>query len=95
MLFANTPPRAGPHAIRTRNQQESVNVLKPLFGDYQALGKELLKLRVGLDLYIFGKENMVFHELATVHYLSSSTGGSVNLYIPYNHEKYTCFYLQS
>ena len=84
MLFASTTPRAGPLGIRPKNEDDAKLPLKPLSDHYYEMAKDLRKSKIGVDMYLFSKENLVSHEIATVHYLSSLTGGSVQLYSPYH-----------
>jgi hypothetical protein len=39
------------------------------------LGKELVRSRIGVEQYFFSKDNLITHELATTHFISSLTGG--------------------
>jgi len=43
---------------------------------------------VGVEHFIFTKDNMISHELATVHFLSSQTGGPLHFYPGYQYERY-------
>ena len=89
MLFACSDPRAGLMPIRQRKEEENNINLKPLFPDYYDVGKKLAKEdRLGVDMFIFSKDSLMNHELATTHCLSSLTGGSLNYYPSYLHEKY-------
>ena len=89
MLFANNAPRTGLHALKVRNVEENRRPLKPLSHDFEQLGKDLLQAKIGVDLYLFSKEHIVNHELSTVHFIASSTGGSAHLYPAYSHDKYS------
>ena len=44
-------------------------------------------------MYLFSKDPLASHEVATVHPLSSLTGGSVNLYSPYLPDMYGTQYV--
>jgi hypothetical protein len=59
MVFSGSAPRAGALALRVRNEDDNKNPLKPLSSDFLELGKELVKQRVGVDLYFIVKEVLV------------------------------------
>ena len=88
MLFAHTTPKTGPMALRPRTEEDNKLPLKPLTEQYYEYAKEMKKMKVGLDMYLFSKDPLASHEIATVHFLSSLTGGSVNLYSPFQPETY-------
>jgi hypothetical protein len=85
MLFSCLDPRTGKCSIRPRNEEENKFPLKQLNNEFYELSKELLKARVGVEHFMFTKDNMISHELATVHYLSSQTGGPLHFYPGYQH----------
>jgi hypothetical protein len=47
-----------------------------------------MRARVGVEHFYFSKDALVSHELATTHFLSSSTGGKLHLYTHYSAETY-------
>lgn len=55
MLFTGTTPKTGPLALRVRNQEDNKIPLKPLSLDYYELSKELVKARIGVDMYFITK----------------------------------------
>ena len=90
VLFSMGDPTTVPGKLRPREKEEIKTPLKPLSEEYAQLSRELVKARVGVDHFIFGRENMYHHELATTHFLSTSTGGSVYYYTLYNPLMYAC-----
>lgn len=81
VLFSLNDPAAAPGRLRQREKEEVKTPLKPIHEEYQVLAKDLVKKRIGLDHFLFGKEGQVQHELATTHFLTSSTGGSLYHYM--------------
>lgn len=55
-MFSHTAPKAGPMALRPRNEEDNKLPLKPLSADYYELSKELVKARIGVDMYIIARE---------------------------------------
>lgn len=43
-------------ALRPRNEEDNKLPLKPLSADYYELSKELVKARIGVDMYIIARE---------------------------------------
>lgn len=83
VLFSVNDPVAAPGKLRPREKEEIKTPLKPIHEEYQALAKDLVKKRVGLDHFLFGREGHLQHELATTHFLSSLTGGNLYHYLVY------------
>ena len=85
-------PRAGPCSVRMRNEEENKLPLKPISLEFYELAKELQRTRIGVDHFYFSKDNMLTHELATTHFLSSITGGELHLYNSYQNDRYSLAY---
>jgi hypothetical protein len=87
MLFASTAPRVGSFALRMRSDEDNKNPFKPISLAYYELSRELVKARVGVDIYFIAKDVLTSLELVSTHFLASSTGGSIHLYSPFISEK--------
>jgi hypothetical protein len=84
LLFSMIEPSIAPGKIRPREKEEIKTPMKPIHDEYQLLARDLVKKRLGLDHFIFGKEGHIQHELATTHFLSSYTGGHLYHYFMFN-----------
>lgn len=84
MLFSLLDPRTPPCGIRARTEEENKTPLKPIHLEAYEYAKELMRARVGVEHFYFSKDALVSHELATTHFLSSTTGGKLHLYTHYN-----------
>ena len=88
MLFSLLDPRTPPCGIRARTEEENKTPLKPIHLEAYEYAKELMRARVGVEHFYFSKDALVSHELATTHFLSSTTGGKLHLYTHYNPDTY-------
>jgi hypothetical protein len=59
--------------------------MKPIHSGSYELGRELVRLRVGVEHFYFSKDHLINHELATTHFLASLTGGELHLFSGYSH----------
>ena len=47
---------------------------------------------MGVEHFLFCKDTLISHELATNHFISSLTNGGLHLYQTYNSGKYSLFH---
>lgn len=66
--------------------------MKPIHVEAHEFGKELARARIGVEHFLFSKDALVSHELATTHFISSLTNGGLHLYQHYQSEKYLFLY---
>ena len=90
-LFSHCTPKSGPLGIRARNAEDLKAPLKPLTTEYYDLGRQLLESKVGVEMFVVGKEVLMPQEFPTIHYICSLTGGALRFYCPFTSQKYTIF----
>ena len=95
LLFSLLDPRSPPCAVGNRTEEQSKFVMKPMHVEGYEFAKELLRARIGVEHFVFSKDALVSHELATLHFLSSTTGGKMQFYHLYNAEVYYSVYLDT